>query len=419
MIKYLFRQNLRQSTKYFKSFASFWIISLLTVIFSWPFIYRTLLNLEPHSYIFQISVGISSISAFYVFWKNGCCFRLHPATVHFSLHTKWFNVAVFLAALVMAFKVIVLSLVVTLGVFIATLPQIDFLFLLSVFSFFCSCLLLKWLKYKATTIAHFIAIVIGFCSVSIVFIFTGISHTIFFLILQFIFLILTIVSCFIQKLDWGKYLKDITYHALLNHASSNNNLALTAQITMEHIAEQKRFVLLDSFSLTKKNVLFYRNAISIARASKMIFMFSFLAIVLVGLLGRSGLFTHSVGGVSGDMILSVIFVSIFINCIRELYCGNLSSLLDKQSSGLFLPYSGSKILQSFYIITCTVTAIFIVFVSLLFQSTFIGFAVAMATANITMVLSLYSNYKARKSSRWLKLIFSTVCFFSSIMIVGG
>jgi len=154
LYRYLVKQNMRQYAKFFKTHAIFFTVSILSAAISVPFFYQILLSFEPHLYVNQISIALTVLGVVYVFNGKNCCFLIHPATLHFFLHTKQLSKIKMFAFLLVFAKIAALSLVVAVGVFISSLPRIDLLFLLSLFTFFFSCLMLKWTKYKLLSKPH-------------------------------------------------------------------------------------------------------------------------------------------------------------------------------------------------------------------------------------------------------------------------
>jgi hypothetical protein len=275
------------------------------------------------------------------------------------------------------------------------------------------------LKYLANAITQLIVILVKFLLSGAVFILHIYTGNPILIVAQLILLALILMRCHYQKLDFGKYYKDLQYHALINHATYNFDTGLMLQISMEHIAERKRYVFLDSPRLNKSNALIYKTAISTIRTSKTFYLMFFVAIIIVWALRFFEVLPHTTIGVSIGQILTSTLIGMFTNSLRILFCDNLSSLLNKRQAGLFLPYTDNDILKSFAFISCSTVAISFVFFSVLHSAAFWVALVAICVVTTVLLLSLYLTIRVRKVNLLVRSLLVMVCFACSVLISGS
>ena len=422
MFRYLAKQRLRQNIKFIKSNAVFFIIALASAMLSVPFIYSLLMDLGPHLYVRYVSIAIIAIGVFYVFAKDSCCLRMHPATLLFFLHTKHIRIVRLWMSLSVIAKAMVVALMATFGVHITTFPLFDPMFLLGTFVFFLSCIMFKWARYKTAAFSLHCAVIIGFAVVCAVFFLMVRTNSVVAIATQLFMLALVLCYNYRAKLDYGRYMRDIRYHALINHATSNDDMSLVYQITIERIAERRCIIRMDGFNLTRRNVLGYKIAITFWRTHKTIIGFFIAASISVRLLRHYSVFdilARTFFGLSIGFYVEVFIIAILVSVLREAFCDGLNTLMKKRRDGMFLPYDDKSIMYSHYVIACVMSTMIMIVMIVLNATQLFGIAMTLILTNAATVASLYTVHKLKNKSRLAQILFSSVNFICAALVLGG
>ena len=420
MFKYIVMQKLRSAKKALKVYYGVFLGGIIFFIIFAPWVYEILSAVNLSEYVSQSSIGIVFLSSVCIFFrKRALSFKMHPATFHFSFNTMRFKQIKNLSIIISIFNFLIISFLLYVIIFLSLFPVFKVFYYLIISTFLITCLLINWVKYNSRSISGMTIVINEFLIASILFYVTMVTSSPVLIVLQLLLLILIILHNHLQLNDWGNYLKDNSYNALINYASRNRDIALMTQITVEHNSEKKRFIQLNQLTLKENNSLFSFIMITTMRVNKIYFVLLSLLIIFCICIGNLekpliDIQVNFLETIRLNSILAMFLLNIALCNIKEGFCERLVSILDKCRSGLFLPYSNIVIIRNFLYVSGIILTSILLLIAFFTQSNILMALAVILSVNIVMLISLCFSCRVMRRS-WLfrilsDLILLVTCF---------
>lgn len=376
-----------------------WATALGLVIVFGIFLYQLLFSIMQvergvpiaDQYIVYIFGFIAAVNFIRIFISKTPVFKMNAATLHYLYNTKYFNQALHGKYIFSAIGAIVVSFLISFCIngFVLNLGFVWTFVILAIYLFSSS--LMAWIHYHGKKLECIILLPFFAAATALVFTRTPVSA----LLAVVILILLAVYSLRYLELNIPKYYNRLYMLDTISAAQSQNNMA-----KMEQLAAENRPQIIHGFSLrnlplSKRTALISKSLIELIRMQKQILVLLLLLLLAGWLIGRTVLFDFIplLDVPEIRKMLAAVCTATALSALYQLFIKQISTVIEKQKMGLFLPYPKGQVLLSYLPVPAVLNLFLSILLGALYSRfsliTFIFWIITVAVYSIQSYVEVY------------------------------